>query len=325
VRALAIVTLLAGCVSQSPSTPPPADSHVETLMFPGIKPPTLDLLIVVDDTAAMAPYVERTQAMLRDVASLWPAMAYEMPDFHIAVATETGELSATDRVHGPFIDDEHIPDLSLRRMTNFDGDFGDAIAALGAVGTTGTIHRPLEAMRAALESLPDFVRDDSLLVILLVSANDDASTVTPADAAAWAKGLKSDPNMVAVSGVFPASATRLADFVAQFPNRGWTTSIDASDYAMAVDLLRQLQTSTLIEPCLDAPMDVDPATPGPQYDCTVELVSETGVTEVEPACPAARCWTFHPDVGCTVGGTIEVAPFKAPLMPSMNVQCVVAN
>lgn len=329
VRAFLFVigTLLAGCLVQSgEDSPPPVESHVETYEWPGMVPPELDVLFVVDDTAAMAPYGERTQAMLRETAQLWPDRTwYGLPDFHIAVATESGQLHLAGSVHGDFVDDQHVPDLSLTRTTNYDGEFGDAVAALGAVGTAGTVNEPLAAMRTAIESTPGFLRTDALLAIVIVSASDDASAVAPADVAAWAKGLKADPNMVVVVGAFADSATRLTAFAAQFPNRSQTVSIDASSYAQAIDLLRQLYIVDLGAPCLDEPMDVDPVTPGPQYDCSVELVGENGVVEEEPPCPGSRCWTYRPSNECTSGGIIEVAPFSGQVRPTMRAQCVVAN
>jgi hypothetical protein len=322
---LVSLLLIVGCTSQAPDQPP-VGSHVETYEFPGMTPPKLDLLFVVDDTAAMTPYLARTQAMLRETAAVWPdRMWYGLPDFHVAVATESGQLGVAQSVHGDFIDDEHVPDLSLRRVTNYDGDLGDAVAALGTVGTGGTVNQPFAAMKAAIESTPGFLRNDALLAIVIVSATDDASTAAPADVAAWAKGLKLDPNMVVVIGAFPANAPRLTELVAQFPNRSASVAIDASDYTPAVDLLRQTYVTDLVATCIDEPMDVDPVTPGPQYDCTVELVSETGVTEVEPPCPGPRCWTFHPSADCSWGGLVEVLPFMGQSRPGIKLQCVVAN
>lgn len=314
---------------QSGDPPPLTASHVETFEWPGIGHPRMDVLFVIDDTAAMAPYADRTAAMLRAVERLWPdPTSFAMPDLQVAVATDTGELHVAPVVHGAWVVDEHQRDLSGTRLTNYDGALGDAIAALGAVGTGGMAVQPLQNTRVALEANPSFVRSDAYLAIVIVSASDDASTLDPTSIATWAKGLKPDPTEVVGGGVFPASATRLASFVAQFPNRGQTVSIDAPDYTPAIALLSQLFRIDLGVPCLDEPMDIDPATPGAQYDCTVELVGEDGTIEDVPPCPGSRCWTYRPDpLNCveTPGGRFDVAPFSWPLMPTMRGQCVVAN
>lgn len=328
-RAVVMVTVLAGCMWQSADPPPLTASHVEEFEWPGIVPPKMDVVFVIDDTAAMAPYVDRVAGMLRGIEGLWAnASSYVMPDLQIAIVTDTGQLHGAPPVHGAFVIDEHRRDLSGLRQRNYDGTLGDAIAAVGAVGTGGTIEQPLQAVRTAIEANPALVRSDAYLAIVIVSATDDASTVAPASAAAWAKGLKADPNAIVVGGVFPASATRLASFVSQFPNRAQTVSIDAPDYAPAIVLLARLYNIDFGVPCLDQPMDVDPQTPGVQLDCAVELVGEDGSVEVEPPCPGPRCWTYRPDpMNCvtTVGGRIDVAPFSWPLMPTMRGQCVVAN
>lgn len=328
-RALAPLLLAAGCMWQSADPPPLTASHVESFDWPGAPHVAMDILFVIDDTAAMAPYAERTAAMLRAVQGLWPdPTSFAMPDLQVAVATDTGQLHVVPVVHGAFVVDEHKHDLSGARLTNYDGALGDAIAALGAVGTAGAIDQPLQTARTAIESHPALLRDGAYLAIVIVSASDDASMVDPASVAAWAKALKSDPTAIVVAGVFPPTATRLASFVAQFPNRGQTLSIDAPDYTPAIALLSELYRIDLGVPCLDEPMDVDPATPGAQYDCTIELVGEDGTVEDPPPCPGTRCWTYRPDpLNCVQapGGRIDVTPFSWPLMPTMRGQCVVAN
>lgn len=327
-RFTVIVALLAGCMWQSADPPPLTASHVEEFEWPGMRPPKMDVLFVLDDTPAIAPYIDRTEAMLRAVAGLWPTVgSYAMPDLEVAVATDAGFLVDTSIVHGPILIDQHKPDLSGERLRNYDGSLGDALAALGHPVTIGTLHQPLAAARLAIENYP-FMRSDAYLAIVIVSATDDASTLDPASVAEWVKGLKADPTAIVVGGVFPESATRLASFVAQFPNRSASVSIDAADYSPAIALLSQLYRIDLGVPCLDEPMDVDPVTPGAQYDCTIELVGEDGSTEVEPPCPGERCWTYRPDpMSCveSPGGPIDVAPFRWPVMPTIRGQCVVAN
>jgi hypothetical protein len=292
----------------------------------------MDMLFVIDDTPAMAPYVDRTAAMLRSIDQLWTDLgAYPRTDLHVAVATadpaDFGQLRQSGNVQGAFIVDENAPDL-LTRVTNHGGSLGIDLAELGAVGTNGTASQPLGAARAAIESTPDFLRPDAYLAIAIVSAHDDASAANVADIVTWAKGLKADPDLVIVSAVYPAGAPRLDAFVDAFADRGTKLPIDAGDYVNAMTALGLAYKVIPSVPCLSTPLDIDPETPGEQYDCTVELELRDGTRRIVPACPGEGCWQFHLDPqNCTnpVGGQIDIPPFRWPIMPTVRGQCVVGN
>jgi hypothetical protein len=332
VRHALIALLLAACTQPAGDGGPAITSHVESFEWPGTAPPKMDMLFVIDDTPAMAPYVDRTAAMLRSIDQLWADLgAYPRPDLHAAVATadpaDFGQLRHSANVNGAFIVDENSPDL-LTRMTNHGGSLGVDLAELGAVGTSGMASEPLSAARAAIGGTTDFLRPDAYLGLVIVSAQDDASPANVDDIVAWAKGLKSDPAMVVVSAVYPTGAPRLDAFVDAFLDRGTKVTIDAGDYVNAMTALGLDYKVILSVPCLSTPLDIDPATPGEQYDCTVELELRDGTRRIVPACPGEGCWQFHLDPqNCTnpAGGQIDIPPFRWPIMPTVRGQCVVGN
>src|SRR5690349_18255641 len=122
-----ILALLAACTEPADDGPV-ADSHVESFDVPGLPPPQLDVLIVLDDTAAMAPYVDRTTALLHGFEQLWSTTS-PRPDLHVAVVTadpgDAGHARTAPPVHGTFLVDEYTPDY-LARVGNHDGALGDA-------------------------------------------------------------------------------------------------------------------------------------------------------------------------------------------------------
>jgi hypothetical protein len=332
VRHAVIVALLAACTEPAGDDQPPVASHVESFEWPGAAPSQLDMLFIIDDTPAMAPYVDRTEAMLRSIDAAWTSPdGYPRPDLHIAVATadpaDVGRLQQSPNVHGAFIVDETSADY-LTRVTNHGGSLGVDLAELGAVGTGGGGSEPLAAARAAIESTPDFLRASAHLAIVIVTAHDDASAVDVADAAAWAKGLKTDPNHVLVSAVYPLGSPRLDAFVDAFPDRGAKLRIDSGDYVNAMTAVEIAYVVSLAIPCLATPLDVDPGTPGDQLDCTIELELRDGTRRIVPPCPGENCWHYHPDLlNCTTppGGQIVVGTYKWPVMPTVRGQCVVGN
>ena len=320
---LLVLAGVVACAQQPPSGPTIA-SHVETFEIPGEPPPKLDILFVLDDTAASAPFAARTAEMLRSLDNTWTG-GFPTPDLHVAVATadpaDAGTLHVAPVVHGPFAVDTHRPDYRAR-TTNFDGSLGDAAAALGDVGTAGSATAPLDAIATAVPS--DFLRSDALFAVVIVSASDDASPSDPVALAQQLRGLKTDSDGVAVIGIYPTGSPRLDAFVGQFPNRSTTTPIDAASYVGSLALIAQLYKIELGLPCIGEPLAVDG-----HYDCSLELVEEDGVVEPVPACPSGdRCWTFHADpVYCpsAPGGQFQITSFAYPIMPTLRGQCVVAD
>ncbi|HEX7838788.1 MAG TPA: hypothetical protein VF469_15030 [Kofleriaceae bacterium] len=131
------------------------------------------------------------------------------------------------------------------------------------------------------------------------------------------KGLKDDPSKVVVAGIIgtvdpfatelrpprtnatpiPALAhscsyvvsptdTEVADppirtkfFLDQFPNRSTFTTICQKDLSGGLQQIGDLLKTALGDPCIEGKLaDVDPDTAGPQYDCSVSVVTNPGQT-----------------------------------------------
>lgn len=188
-----------------------------------------------------------------------------------------------------------------------------------------------------------------------------------ADYVTFFKGLKADPNNVIVAGIvgpvtpfevelrapggsttqIPAlahsctytdsnnapevadPAIRIKQLLDSFPNRSTFSTICQQDLSTGLVLIAQLLKSVLGSPCIDGKLaDVDPNTPGPQYDCSVSDVANYGaanqVETVLPACnnaatPASStnkpCWSIETDLAnCTAGShlTLKVERTTAP-------------
>ena len=99
---------------------------------------------------------------------------------------------------------------------------------------------------------------------------------------------------------FPA--VRTDNFLEQFPLRTRST-ICATDLSQNLVEIGALIKAVIVEPCFDNDLlDVDPATPGPQYDCSVtEVRRRPGFDDEEldvlPACSSGQfpCWRIEED------------------------------
>lgn len=150
------------------------------------------------------------------------------------------------------------------------------------------------------------------------------------------KGLKADPRDVIVAGIvgnpepfsimtsltsgvpvlapscmyngpsgqqnaFPA--VRMADLLQRFPDSNTLTTICDADLSGGLTQVAAAIKRHVGEPCFfSQPADVDPVTPGPQYDCTVtEYRRQPGGEDEElrifPECGGGRtpCWTIEED------------------------------
>lgn len=329
-RHVLALAVIAGCAQ--PTEPGPIEqSGVEVFEVPGAAPPDIDLLIVLDDTAEMTPYLARVDAMLRAI-DRWPQDFTRKPDLHIAIATadpaDAGMVHMSSYVHGAFLVDEIRPDWS--RETNYDNTLGEALSHLGDVGTGGSASAPLVTLRAALEQTPGFLREKAYLAIVIVSAHDDASSVDPQALAQWLMMLKPERFAVLVGTVLPASAPRIRSFLSYVTSHLTTASIDDPTYAQALSFLDVAFEDDVGTQCLPQPADVDPG-PAIQFDCSVEIVQSDGVVREVPACPVdelSHCWSYEPDpLNCVTGpaGRIAIGNFGWPLPSLIRGQCVVAK
>lgn len=106
--------------------------------------------------------------------------------------------------------------------------------------------------------------------------------------------------------------TRLKFFLDQFPNRSTFTTICQQDLSGGLQLIAQLLKTAIGDPCIEGKLaDVDPMTPGEQFECSVSDVSNlrkpNQKEEIVPACRESGgsysptpCWRIATDeVNCT--------------------------
>ena len=110
-------------------------------------------------------------------------------------------------------------------------------------------------------------------------------------------------------------AIRIHELLDSFPNRSTFSTICQQDLSGGLTLIAQLLKTALGSPCIDGTLaDVDPNTPGPQYDCSVSDVQNYGKANQQetilPECnnlttPASStnvpCWAIETDPMCSAG------------------------
>ena len=332
---LAVALALAACVAE----PPPAGEQVTSYVAGGTYQMSynaaINLLFVIDDSPAMAPLQgELATGYAAIVDRIEHATFDGLPDVHVGVVT--ADLADEGRLRrGRFLADAlQFDDL---RHRNYAGPLLDAFADLADVGTAGRAQTlPFEAMQRALSPYvnPGFIRDDAYLVVVFVTAGDDAGTASVDDVARLLKAAKTDPSKVVVgaaTGTCDAASTspRIDALLAQFPNRSSSTTICGGDLGESVALVGQLLKSTLEQPCFDVALaNLNPAQPGLQPECSAYLLNPlTGDGRVFPVCSPDhpdRCWQLTDGGTICHGPLIEFEPRKYPYAATAHLECVAA-
>jgi len=315
-RLVLIASLLATACSDDPPSGPSIDSHVQFYEWPGYIPMSIDMLFVVENTAAMTAFQSGLATIPPLTADFFFGSSGQMPDARFAVTTAdgTGTLrqptSTTDAYVASTYDDRFTP------SNNFTGTFTDALTQMMNVGTSSAAAvQPLASAKAALDAHPDFVREAGFLGIILLTAGDDASTGAVADFAADLKGRKPDTALVFISGAHDLPVTRLQSFYDQFPNRSSIVDIASTDVAGVATFQGGLRTVIGVG-CYPEPADVDAVTAGKQYDCDLNMYWADGTTEPIRQCVTGgteRCFEFT-----TVPGECRAGPGD-PAVPALCV------
>jgi len=283
----------------------------------------LDVLFVVDDTPAISPYEAVMAAGLADIRRTLGALP-QPASLHVgfvrAGACTSGTRGAACGIAAP---EQFLRAEWCETTTNFSGTFADAFGCLGDLGAANCgPSRPLAAAAQALATPPPagwegFLRPEAYLLVVVIAAGDDASTVPASDVAAFIRGLKGDPSQTLASAIVPVACAaslpqRLFDFVAPFGANG--LFVDLCDGQLAPALLnvsRRIQA--FIDPaCAHNVRDTDPVMPGLQPSCELvdHVLSASGqrVDSLLPSCEAsaAPCWRLVPDASCGDGYVIDV-------------------
>jgi hypothetical protein len=260
-----IGALAAGCASDGPAVVDREASCEVHQDFAYAPRSQVDLVFVVDRSAAMAPYRDALAAAARRFDAMLDVREGR-PSLHVAVLPADGTAFVCE---------------GDRRATF------DCIATLGSAGGTP---RPLSALDLALADPANagFRRPGAWLAVVVFAASDDGSSEPPDAYAARLGGPAVSLGVVADA----SSAPRLAAFASAV---WWNTVVplDAADWSAALAPL--VDTRVIVDfalACLPAGMT--------SCSATFSDGSSAG-TFVLPACRASAprpCWAALPNPHC---------------------------
>lgn len=292
----------------------------------------VDLLFVIDDTTAIAPYADLVAAGYVDMARALQTLPLSGPaSLHVGfVRAGSCDASTRGAACGLAAPDHYLRSEWCEMTTNFSGGFDATFACLADLGATDCA--PAQPLSAVLRTLADpapagwvgFLRPDAYLIVVVIAAADDASgppeSLTPVSAfAAAVKSLKLDPAQTLASAIVPHAcvaggnpAPRLTEFVNNFGANGIIVDLCGGQLARALDrVTSNIQTS--VEPaCVRNVRDIDPGTPGLQADCAVEdflhSADNSWTPSALPSCDqsAPPCWRLLPTDACGDGYAIDI-------------------
>jgi hypothetical protein len=329
-RTLILSGLLVACTTDhTPDMPGPHQPGTMTYSYLDGAAPKVDVLFVIDSSAAMAPYAAQVEQTLQLVAST-AETRLRGPRANLHVGVLTGDMSAggamrhIDLVDGPYMIDRVTPSVDLR---NYHSEFATTMMSLTSVGTAGAASvQPLEAIRTALDHNAQnagFLRDDAALAIVVLAAEDDASPGDPADYRAFVQSLKTDADDAMIAVAAPNGSTRLSAFAA-----GLIAPLDSQgivDFVFQNACVPDATGEGSPVTCLYGDLlDGDATLPGVQPSCTV---SDTGGTYAacgdDGATPCWRISTNPSDCGSDPEFTIDRGALDPPtLINYVTVECV---
>jgi hypothetical protein len=196
----AVLPLSAACIERPVSKVDPRPENIENLEFTVDVNPNLDLLFVIDDSRSMRNEQEQITANFPRMIQVLETLPDGLPDLHLGViSTDVGAGGAcNDPDPGPGVlrndptvdgcappSDRWISDVddgtgTGGRDRNYGATLGDTFACIATLGTGGCgYEQPLESIRRALSPSTlendGFLRDDSLLAVVILSDEDDCS------------------------------------------------------------------------------------------------------------------------------------------------------
>jgi hypothetical protein len=304
-RCLLLVVLLVACTDSPDSGGPSVTSGVVRMQLPMSVNREVDILLVVDNTPAMAAYGDALRANLRGFAEEMRTF-----DLHLGVITadpaDAATLRGTAGLTGNFISDS-IGTMPGQRVRNYTGDLADVLERLGDPGTQGAASSPLAAAKRFFEEDVTFQRSNAYTAIFVITANDLPNESTAAYVTAF-KSLHADPARVIVGGV-TGPGDRLGAFLDQFPNRNARARITDEDWSSVSGLLGTLVKTHLGAACIEGPLlDGDPDAPGVQHVCNAWF-DYPGGSELLKSCrtaPDGECWRIVPYAGCPGSDLVDI-------------------
>jgi hypothetical protein len=283
----------------------------------------LDVLFVVDDTPAIAPYAATLAAGFADMARTLESLP-QPASLHVGfVRAGTCDASTRGAACGLAAPEQFVRQEWCETITNFSGAFADTFACLSDLGAGDCAPaQPLAAAQQALATPPrpgwdGFLRPEAYLLAVVIAAADDASSAPVSEIASFIRGLKPDPSQTAASAIVPAGCAaaapqRLTEFVESFGANGVLLDLCDAPLSPALRPVTE-QISTIIEPaCAFNVRDTDLETPGLQPSCAFidHVVTADGsrADSSLPSCDADAppCWRLVPGGYCAQGYVIDI-------------------
>ncbi len=214
---------------------------------------------------------------------------------------------------------------------------GATTSAMNQIGSKGQCHpnessEYLEKVKTYVDFLKGLKpgREDMVIVAGIMGTIEpfqvEMRTITPADGPEPA--LAHSCSYTGEMGLEVADPPiRLKYFLDQFPNRSTFTSICQSNLSDGLRQIAELVRSVLPDPCIRGTlMDIDPNTPGPQYECSVSDVQNPyGASPVEtiiPACTASSsvkpCWRIAEDAEECTEAPHHILKIERTVVPPDN-------
>jgi len=323
----ALVAAIVGCDGSLPGLCEDGSCHTQAWSqrtFQWYVDPRLDLLIVVDDTAAIAPHLDALAAGFADMAQQLQGPGPKL-SLHVGFIRSGGcDWRTRGATCGLAASEEFVRSEWCQTISNlnYPADLSGAFVCLGDFGADDCGPAPplAAATRAltgpAVPGWSGFLRQDAALMILVVAATDDASAaagslVPVADLVAAVKALKSDYSYVLAAVIGPGGscaageepAPRLTEFVNSFGANGLYYPLCGEHLSNA--LYRAMPNINVDRrlPCFTNVRDMDPDAPGLQAECAAEDhvrgPDGTWKTAALPSCDVAPppCWRLAPSAG----------------------------
>lgn len=233
IMSIAASALLAGCPNREVSKVEIVQSPTERREIPVEVNREVDILFVIDNSDSMGEEQTSLIANFDLFINKLEQIEGGLPDVHLGVIST--DMGADERIvgcddeggdkgalqyapgascqlpegflDGTFIRDVATPD-GTGRERNYEGSLTEAFSCIAELGTGGCgFEAPLESMRQALMTNPDFLRPEAFLAVIFIADEDDCSTFDP---------LMFDPEDSALDGPLgPLDSFRCFEFGVQ--------------------------------------------------------------------------------------------------------------
>lgn len=201
---LALPLCAAACVDRPVTEVAPTPENIGNLVFDADPNPNLDLLFVIDNSRSMFNEQQQVTTNFPRMIEVLEQLPAGLPNLHLGVistdvgaggacnppGTPPGVLRNTPMVAGcappadRWISDVDDGTETGTRIRNYTASLSDTFSCIASLGTTGCgYEQPLESLRQALDPSTlentGFLRDGSLLAVVILSDEDDCSAFDP--------------------------------------------------------------------------------------------------------------------------------------------------